>query len=157
MANDTLPPPPITSPLLHLLDDPHLPDLLVLPVQISLLVTTLRSLLRLAHTLDLLHVLDQPALPVPLLALPAGEEVLAEFEARERVRFRVEDHFVKWQDVVGPEEQVQILESLGLHHSQHQHRLRYVRVGKRGKKVNLPARNSPCCPYYSSRSHRSHC
>jgi hypothetical protein len=57
----------------------------------------------------------QLALVVARDARPPGFEALARrVEARERMGFRVQHDLVEGQDVVGPEEKVEILECFGL-------------------------------------------
>lgn len=57
---------------------------------------------------------NDPAFSVPRFTLPTGLEQLTELKARKSMRFSVEDDLVEGQDVVGPEEKVEILERFSL-------------------------------------------
>ena len=87
---------------------------------------------------------DQLALLITRNALPTRLEALpTRIEPGERMGLGIKHYLVKWEEVVGAEEEVEVLQRLGLSKSVSNE------VSQKGRVEgfsNLPARNSPCCP-----------
>ena len=133
--------------LYHLLLRLHL-GLLLLLIHL-LLVYLLLVYLLLVYLLFIFLLLlllgpDQLALLITRNALPTRLEALpTRIEPGERMGLGIKHYLVKWEEVVGAEEEVEVLQRLGLSKSVSNE------VSQKGRVEgfsNLPARNSPCCP-----------